>query len=224
MKIMVIAAHPDDEVLGCGGTISKHVADGDVVHIVIVAQGGTLRVHDQFIGADVVVTHERAPPTLAGKACDAARVLGAVEPIFLDYPDQKLDVVPLLEVTQAIERAALNISPDIVYTHHAGDLNKDHRIVHEAVLTAFRPPSADIFAFEIASSTEWGIAPFWPDHFRDVTDHLEKKIKALECYDAEMRPPPHPRSYEGLRCLAKMRGFTVGCQSAEAFKTIRTVS
>ena len=210
MKILVVAAHPDDEVLGCGGTIARHVMDGDQVIIAIAVSHAFT--HDQPEGPDII-----------DAARDAARVLGVEQTIFLEYQDQRLDLCPLIQITQSIEGVAADVKPDIVYTHQAGDLNKDHRIVHEGALTAFRPPGPDVYCFEVPSSTEWGLAPFEPDHFVNIGGTMARKIRALKCYATEMRDPPHPRSYEGVDCLAKQRGYTVGFRRAEAFKTIRTM-
>jgi N-acetylglucosamine malate deacetylase 1 len=162
------------------------------------------------------------------KACS---ILGANEPIFFDYPDQKLDTLSFLDIVQRIEPIIEKLKPTIIYTHHGGDLNLDHRIVHQAVMTALRPmPSAtykSIYAFEVASSTEWSSSaigdPFRPDHFVGIETTLDRKIEALRAYDQEMRDFPHARSYEALRALAVLRGASVGLSSAEGFVTLRNI-
>lgn len=212
MNVLVVCAHPDDEVLGCGGTIARHVAEGDKVHVVYVADGETAR-----------IMHNRGERNKAAqKACEA---LGA-SPQFLDHPDQRLDQLALLDITREIEAVAKAIQPRVVYTHHVGDLNRDHRIVHKAVMTAFRPVSGltpnQIFAFEVLSSTEWG-SGFWPNHFVDISAFMKKKLEALHCYSDEMRPPPHARSYASAIALAEMRGYSVGQGSAEAFMVMRSI-
>lgn len=160
----------------------------------------------------------------------AAKILGANAPTFLDFPDNRLDSVPLLDVVKAVERIVLKSSPDIVYTHHGADLNVDHRIVHQAVITALRPlPGASyrqLFAFEVCSSTEWSQQNqdgFQPDHFVDISTSLESKMAALDAYEEEMRDFPHARSREAVRALATWRGATCGLRAAEAFSTIRSI-
>ena len=216
---MVIAAHPDDEALGCGGSIARHTHKGDRVHVLFVADGETSRV-----GAAPDL-RRREPAELA------CRVLGTEKPVFLDLPDQRLDCLSLLHVVQKIEPIVDFVHPVIIYTHHGGDLNSDHRIVHQAVMTALRPmPNSTytaIFAFEIPSSTEWASSSigeaFRPNHFVDITDFLEMKIEALESYDKEMRSFPHTRSYRAVRALAELRGANNGLAAAEAFMTLRTI-
>lgn len=212
-RVLVIAAHPDDEALGCGGTIARHVADGDTVHVLFVADGETARVM-------------AAKPNRNIAAFEASKVLGTQPPIFLDYADQKLDTLPLLEITQAIEKNIAEIKPTIVYTHHAGDLNNDHRIVHQAAMTALRPlPGSTvraIYAFEVLSSTEWG-SGFAPDHFVILMSELDRKVAALHRYGDEMRNAPHARSFEAVEALAILRGAACGVHYAEAFMTLRSV-
>jgi LmbE family N-acetylglucosaminyl deacetylase len=217
-RILVIAAHPDDEVLGCGGTMARHAADGDSVDVLFVADGVSSR-------ADAQLEKRRAAAT---KACS---ILGAKIPLFFDFPDQKLDTVGFLQVVQAIEPVIEEVRPAIIYTHHGGDLNLDHRIVHQAVMTAMRPmPSSSyeaIYAFEVASSTEWTSTAigeaFRPDHFINIDRTIERKIEALRAYDHEMREFPHARSYDALQALAVLRGASVGLPSAEGFVTLRRI-
>ena len=217
MNILVVAAHPDDEVLGCGATIAKHAADGDQVYILIVAEGATSR-----IGSP-----QKAVSDLAICAQASANIIGAIPPRLLGFPDNRLDSIDRLEVIQKIESYVKEIKPTIVYTHHGGDLNIDHRIVHEAVVTACRPlPESNvcfIYSFEAVSSTEYASVsigqPFKPNHHVDVTLHLETKIQAIKCYETEMRAFPHPRSIDSLIALATVRGSQVGMVAAEAFQT-----
>jgi LmbE family N-acetylglucosaminyl deacetylase len=213
-KVMVIAAHPDDEVLGCGGTIARHNMEGDEVHIVFLADGETSRIMN-------------ARPNRNLAALQASQILGALPPVFLDRRDQMLDTFPLLEITQAVEAEIAKVNPEIVYTHHAGDLNMDHRITHQAALTALRPlPGSSvraIYAFEVLSSTEWGTG-FWPNHFVEFErDAKKRKVDALACYHEEMRDHPHPRSYMSGDFLEILRGSACGLFRAEAFMTIRTI-
>ncbi len=221
--VLVVAAHPDDEVLGCGGTIARHAFEGDDVFVLILAEGATSR--DNRRTAD-------QPPEVAAlqaSAAAAAEILGAAPPRFLGFPDNRLDGVDLLDVVKAVEEVISEFSPGIVYTHHAGDLNIDHRIAFRAVITACRPQPdtviREIYTFETPSSSEW--APpdaahvFTPRRFVDISRTLERKMAALACYESELRPFPHARSIEGVGALAKWRGATMGCAAAEAFDVIR---
>lgn len=224
--VLVVAAHPDDEVLGCGGTIARHAAAGDRVHIVIVAEGATARHATRDADA-----REKEIAALREAARAAARVLGAVDVRFLRLPDNRLDAVPLLDVIKPVEAIGAALRPTIVYTHHGGDLNVDHRIVHQTTVTAFRPlPGSNVrrlLAFETVSSTEWSNpavgAPFLPTSYVNIADHLAAKLDALRCYASEMRPFPHARSLESVEHLARMRGASVGLPAAEAFMTVREV-
>ena len=150
--------------------------------------------------------------------------------VYLGLPDNRLDSLPLLHVVQPLEAIIREMSPEIIYTHHYGDLNVDHRVAHQAVMTACRPlPGAgvkEIYAFEVLSSTEWatpGCHPFLPNHFVDISEHLATKLQALAVYREEMRDPPHSRSIDNLNYLARLRGHTVGVVAAEAFMTLRTL-
>lgn len=222
MRVLAVAAHPDDEVLGAGATLARHAREGHAVDIVICAQG--------------LLSRERAADELAqllklkDDAREAARRLGSRPPTFLDFPDNAMDSVPLLDVVKRIEGVVAELRPELVYTHHPGDLNLDHQITARAVLTACRPlPGASvrsIHAWETLSSTEWApaslTAPFLPNHFVDVESTLGSKLGALACYGGELRPFPHPRSPEAVRHLAGLRGATAGFAAAEAFVTLRS--
>lgn len=220
MQILIIAAHPDDEVLGCGGTIAKHVQNGDEVHVLILAEGVTSR-------DEVRERESRAGELsqLAQAAQGAGRILGVQSVELHDFPDNRMDAVDLLDVVKVVETAIDKYKPDMVYTHHAGDVNNDHRIVHQAVVTACRPFPGQcvttLLFFEIPSSTEWQIAgvapPFLPNYFVDISDCLDKKLKALKAYESEMRPWPHPRSLQAVEHLARWRGSMVGVEAAEGF-------
>ncbi len=211
---MVVAGHPDDEVLGCGGTIRKHVLAGDEVKVVVLADGVSSRTQEHQVRS------ERSACAYA-----VAAILGVREVSVHDYPDNRLDAIDRLDIVQLVEAHLRSFVPEVVYTHHGGDLNIDHRRVHEAVLTACRPQAGYsvqcLLFFEVPSSTEWqapGSAfPFEPNWFVDITDTLNAKLEALHAYAGEMRPWPHPRSYEAISHLAKWRGATVGCDAAEAF-------
>ena len=216
MKILVIAAHPDDEVLGCGATMAAHAQAGDRVDTLILAQGITSR-----SGADDSAHLAR----LKRAAEQANRLLGAESLTLHDFPDNRMDAVDLLDVVKTVEGFLRKMRPDIIYTHHAGDLNIDHRVVHQAVVTACRPlpssPAGTLLFFEVPSSTEWqapGVAPaFSPNWFVDAGRTLDAKLQALRAYESEMRTWPHARSLEAVGHLAHWRGASVGLEAAEAF-------
>lgn len=225
MKILVVAAHPDDEVLGCGGTIAKLSAEGKEVHILIMGEGVTSRYdeREQADGAKLEKLHECARK--------AGESLGASSVLLKNLPDNRFDSVALLDVVKIVEEIIEVIQPEVIYTHHGGDLNIDHRIVNQAVLTATRPIEGqivkEIYAFEVASSTEWAFQRFEPafraNYFVDIADSLDKKIKGMEFYEPEARDFPHPRSSKALRAIAERWGSVVGCQAAEAFELIRAI-
>lgn len=219
-KILVIAAHPDDEILGCGGSIAKHVLHGDEVYIAIIAEGATSRDEKRDVSRRDYELSELA------KAANAVKDLLGVESLTLHrLPDNRLDSIDLLDVIKLIESHLDMVRPEIVYTHHAGDLNIDHRRIHDAVVTACRPvPSQSVktlLFFEVQSSTEWNghgsFTPFTPNWYVDVSDTLALKMKALDIYQVEMRPWPHARSLKAAEYLARWRGSTIGVAAAEAF-------
>jgi len=217
--VLVVAAHPDDEVLGCGGTIARHAAAGDVILTMFLTDGEGAR---PDAGMAQIGARRDA-------AREAACSLGSLPPLFFTLPDNRLDSVPLLDIVRPIEDVLRETAPRVVYTHHAGDLNIDHRRVHQAVMTACRPqighPVERIYAFEVPSSTEWsgpGFGPaFEPTRFVDIALWLDRKADALAAYAAELRPPPHPRSRDGIDNLARWRGATAGMAAAEAFMVLR---
>ena len=224
--VAIIAAHPDDEVLGCGGTAIAHARRGDVVHILILAEGITSR--DDSRNADA-----RAAELVYWR--DVARRAGTLLDVrsieFAGLPDNRMDSVDLLDVVKRVEAFLAPLKPDRIYTHHGGDLNIDHRITHQAVLTAARPQgpgSPTLLFFEVPSSTEWAtpgsFPPFLPNWHQDISDTLEAKLSALAVYESELRPWPHPRSIQAVRDLARLRGVQVGVPAAEAFMLGRLVA
>jgi len=223
-SVFVVAAHPDDEVLGCGGSIARHADAGDHVHVLIVAEGATSRQQQRDR-----VQVDRELSDLVRAAQKAGEILGAKGVELLDLPDNRLDSIDRLDLIKLIEARIERYQPEIVYTHHAGDVNIDHRRLHEAVVTACRPTPGHsvkrLLSFEVASSTEWqppGSAPaFQPNWFVDITDQLDRKRQALEAYASEMRPWPHARSIQALEHLARWRGAQVGVEAAEAFCLLR---
>lgn len=220
-KILVIVAHPDDEVLGMGGTIIRHVTAGDLVHVLFLGDGVSSRKG----------CNEQLVKSRKTSASQALEVLGAQLAGFETFPDNQFDTVSLLSIVQAIESAKHSLMPEIVYTHHGGDLNIDHRITCQAVLTAFRPQPdescREILSFEIASSTEWSspqvTAPFHPDTYVEITPYLTVLKKACRCYQSELRSDPHARSIEAIMLGIHKRGREVGLKAAEAFVTLRRI-
>jgi LmbE family N-acetylglucosaminyl deacetylase len=221
-KVLIIAAHPDDEVLGCGGTIAKLSDQGEDVHILILATGLTSRVgFDMKKDADALKVHLE-------RASRAGALLGAKNVNFAGFPDQKMDTLSLLEVTQRIEAEIESIKPQTIFTHHGGDLNMDHVITFRATLTAARPMAGgvvrSVYAYEVPSSTEWAFQKFepkfQPNLFHDITETLPQKIQAMQIYESEARDFPHPRSPQALQAIAHRWGSVVGLNAAEAFETI----
>lgn len=219
--ILVVGAHADDEVLGCGGTMARLAAEGADVHILLLADGETAR---QGAGAA-----EQAARNVAAEA--AARILGCRTTLAHAFPDNRLDSVDLLDIIRVIEARMDALKPDTVFTHHNGDVNIDHRRVHEAVLAACRPQPGhcvkQLLFYEVTSSTEWrpsgsGVS-FVPNFFFDISSTLSAKQAALNAYAAEMRKFPHARSIEAVTALARWRGATVGVDAAEAFVLGRSI-
>jgi len=223
LTILVIAAHPDDEVLGCGGTIAKLSEDNNI-YVLILGEGITSReISDNEKSEQLRELKEQAE--------EANKILGVKKVFFENFPDNKFDVVPLLHITKSVEKIIQKINPDEVFTHHHGDLNIDHQITHKAVLTSVRPIGnysvKKIISFEILSSTEWNAQNqsnvFIPNIYVDISETLDKKIKAMQSYKSEIRKYPHPRSLKGIKILAQKRGLEVGLRFAEAFCLIREI-
>ena len=221
-NIIIFAAHPDDEILGVGGTVARHMSEGDAVSIVIMATGLASRgeVGDDELNA------------LKNTTIEANGILGVKkENIFFEgLPDNQMDTVSQLEINKRVEFYIDKIRPNIVYTHHAGDLNIDHRRTHEAVMTACRPIPGQcvkkILCFETVSSTEWagyGFSPFLPNYFIDISKIINLKNKALELYKTEMKNSPHSRSLQNIKNLAGFRGNCVGVEFAESFVLAREI-
>ncbi len=216
--VLVVAAHADDEALGCGGAIARHVARGDSVHVIFMADGVGSRRGD--LAADALPRN-----AARDRAC---AVLGIASQHSFAWPDNAMDSVALLEIVRPLEARIAALRPRTVYTHHSGDLNIDHRITAQAVLTACRPvpgaPVERILAFEVPSSSEWAgpdAAPFVPTVWIDIAPWWPTKLAALQAYADEMRPPPHSRSLAGVQALATWRGHSVGLELAEAFVLLR---
>lgn len=225
MNVLVIAAHPDDEVLGCGGTMARLSSEGHRVHVLILGEGVTSR-YEQRDAADI-----RTVAALHQRAGRVAALLGACDLEMLKLPDNRFDSLPLLEIVKHVERAVERTKPDIVFTQHGGDLNIDHVQTFRATLTATRPVSGicvrAVYAYEVASSTEWAFGQFEPalrpTTFIDISATLERKLAAMHLYESETRAFPHPRSTEALGAIAQRWGSVAGCAAAEAFQLVRSV-
>jgi LmbE family N-acetylglucosaminyl deacetylase len=213
-QILVIAAHPDDELLGCGGTVALHASQGDRVTSVVVCEGESLR-----YGEGVVPQSDHMKK--------AAETLGVSDVRALGFPDQKLDTVTLTELITPLEQVVREVQPQIVYCQYGGDINLDHELLFKALLVATRPTEPFIqavYAFDTASSTEWAYPrTFLPDTWVDITATIDKKIAAMGCYESEVRPYPHPRSLEALRNRAQAWGNQCCLPFAEVFMTVRRV-
>lgn len=227
-SILILAAHPDDEVLGCGGTMARLAAEGSSIYVAYLADGVSSR-------ADISPESAAWKTELAARRAGAQRaceILGATAVFFGDLPDNRLDSIALLDIVRIIEALIAEYRPDTVFTHHTGDVNIDHRRMHEAAITACRPrrshPVRTFLSFEVPSSTEWqlpgsGLA-FTPNWFVDISAFLGRKLAALDAYAAELRDWPHPRSRQGVEHLARWRGATIGVDAAEAYMLGRQIS
>lgn len=222
--ILVVAAHPDDEILGVGGTAARHVAEGDAVYALILGEGQTSRgAHREDTGREVV-------DELHKNTLESAEVIGFRDVFFADFPDKRFDHVDLLDIVKAVEQRIQELQPQIVYTHYSGDLNVDHQYTARAVLTAARPIGScsveEIYAFETLSSTEWNFdysaqPAFCPNVFVDIAGYYQQKEQAMNCYVSELCAFPHPRSLAGMDVLSRTRGMAAGMERAEAFMLIR---
>ena len=216
-SVLVIAAHPDDEVIGAGGTIAAHAAAGDSVYIAILTEGASV----QFPGDMGKVALKKR------QAEEVAELLGARELFMADFPDQRLDVTPQLEVNRFVETVARKVSPNIIYTHHFAELNADHRVAYEAAAVAARPFSLPSFerllCYAVDTLTHAGHAAPRFNYYSDITETLELKLRAMQVYETEMRDYPHPRSLEALRHAAVSCGAAVGLRAAEAFESVLEV-
>jgi len=222
MKILVIAPHPDDEVLGCGATIKKYSAKGGEVYLCIATKAYTPDWTQEFIN------------NRKKEINNAVKVLGIKKVYFLDFPAVKLDTIPQKELNDAISKIVKEIKPEIVFIPFAGDINKDHKLAAEASLVALRPkPDSTVrkvFYYEVLSETEWSKPAqkiedvFIPSFYEDASDFLKDKLKAMKCYRSELKEYPHPRSLEGIKISAQKRGTECGKKAAEAFMLVREIN
>jgi LmbE family N-acetylglucosaminyl deacetylase len=223
-NILIIAAHPDDEILGCGGSASRFVREGYDISTLILGEGITSR----DLRRDAC-KRENNILEIKKQITDANKLIGVNKVYALNYPDNRFDTVPMLDLVKEIEKIKDELKPTTIFTHYKGDLNIDHRITSTAVLTATRPlPSEnleEIYFFEILSSTEWNYSSnFRPNLFIEISEEdLSKKLSAMGVYTGELRNYPHPRSLEGIKVSAKYRGMGVGKKYCESFQIARSV-
>ena len=216
--VLVVAPHPDDEILGCGGVMARHVAQGDIVNVLVATRG----MPEVFPVQEI----EEGRRELR-KAHD---LLGIAHTTFLDFPAPALDTVPGYKLADAIGNVVGSLKPSVVYLPHLGDIHVDHRAVAEATLVATRPINncsvRRLLCYETLSETEWGCPGhevFAPTVFADISEHLTIKLEAIKCYQSQLKQPPHPRSLEAVELLARLRGATVGLPAAEAFMLLREI-
>lgn len=225
MDVLCVVAHPDDEVLGVGGTLARHAESDDDVHICILSDGVTSRYDEVDTEAEAEIRQRR---DRAQAACDR---LDAESVSLHEFPDNQFDTVPLLDIVQTVEAEIDAQEPDVVYTHHYGDLNVDHKLTCRAVVTATRPLTDSnvtrVLAAETLSASEWAVPEsdnaFQPTSFVNIGSHLEAKLEALECYEDELRASPHPRTVKTVRQNAEVWGSKAGVTAAEPFELLREV-
>ena len=222
-KILIVAAHPDDEVLGCFGTVSKLIKEGYEAYTLILGEGKTSRLDTRKIEEN-----KEQLEILNNEIKKANDIIGIKKCFVHDFPDNRFDSVDLLDIIKVISKIKEEIKPDIVFTHYENDLNIDHKITYQAVITATRPIEnesvKEIYSFEVLSSTEWQYPlSFNPDVYFDIENTLNLKLDAMKCYQSELCLYPHPRSIEGIELNAKYNGMRVGKKYVEAFKTVRRI-
>jgi len=219
-KTLVVAAHPDDEVLGCGGLIAKLIKQGEQVRVVFIAEGTSCRYEALNKKVQVEINFRNKC------SIEALMCLGVSSYNFYNLPCGRLDKEPIIEIAKIIEKEISDYMPTTVLTHSSNDVHNDHIIIYRAVIQATRPVAKivkNVLSFEILSSTEWNyVEPFRPNIFIDITSTINAKINAMHCYSTEQPKYPHPRSDKGIRSLASMRGSQSGVEYAEGFKVIRS--
>ena len=215
-KIAAIFAHPDDEILGCGATMSKYSQKGSEINVMLLTNGYKSRESNKF-----------SKDEFDQQIMDSLKKVGCLSLKKCDFPDNKMDSVPMLDIVKEIEEFLLNKKPDVIFTHFSGDLNIDHRVVFNAVITAARPIrfKGKIYSSEINSSTEWNYSNnnFRPNVYESVDNHIDKKMEAMKIHKNELEDWPHPRSIQGIKNLSKLRGQEAGLNCAEAFMLIREI-
>lgn len=236
MNVLVVAAHPDDEVLGMGGTIRKYTKEDHKVKIMIMATGITSRRSSNFqnsteydIENDLKGEMAKQIKDLQKDAKKASKIMGVKELEFIGFPDNEMDKNSNLQITKIIERCIRDFKPEIVYTHSPYDINVDHKACYNATLTATRPKKnqrvKQVISFEVSSSTEWYFpTQFSPNIFIDISKEISIKIKALKAYKNEIKKFPHPRSIKAVEVISQRWGSVSGFNNAEAFSLVRQIS
>ena len=222
-RILIVAAHPDDEVLGCFGTVARLIQEGYEAYTLILGEGKTSRDEERL-----VENKKDEIALLNNEIQDANNIIGIKKVFVESFPDNRFDSVDLLDIIKVISKVKKEVQPDIIFTHYEHDLNVDHQVTYKAVITATRPMQdecvKEIYSFEILSSTEWNYPlSFAPDTFYDIDSTLELKLKAMQAYTSELCEYPHPRCLEGISLNAKYQGMRVGKKHVEAFKSIRII-
>lgn len=222
-RVLVVAAHPDDEILGCGGAIARLIKERYEAYTLILGEGVTSRDEKRD-----TQKRKREIRQLKQQAEKANKIIGVKKIFLYDFPDNRFDTIPLLDIVKVIEKIKEEVKPDKIFTHYENDLNVDHEITYKAVITAARPlpdeTVKEIYSFESLSSIEYNYPlSFLPNVFFDIGGTMEIKLKAIKEYISELKEFPHPRSLEGIRLNAKMWGMKVGLGYAEAFKLVRAI-
>ncbi len=222
-KILIVAAHPDDEVLGCFGTVARLIEEGYEAYTLILGEGKTSRDEDRQ------VENKKDEIAILNNEIKNANNRIGIKKVFVEsFPDNRFDSVDLLDIIKVISQVKDEVNPNIIFTHYEHDLNIDHQITYKAVITATRPMQdecvKEIYSFETLSSTEWNYPlSFSPDTYFDIKDTLDAKVQAMKEYTSELCEFPHPRSLEGIQLNAKYQGMRVGKNAVEAFKSVRVV-
>jgi len=210
MNVLVVAAHPDDEILGVGGTLLKHIESGHNVYVCVLTKAFEPKWSKEYMQTKIKEQKE------------VDRILGIRKRFNLDYTTTKLNTVAHGEINQSVIDVFSQVKPDVVYTHFEKDLNYDHTVTFGACMVAARPPvETKLFCFETLSETEWNNKPFLPNYWVDISKFIDKKTEAFEIYRSEVKTYPHPRSKEGIKALAQKRGTEICVQYAEAFQVIK---
>lgn len=222
-KILIVVAHPDDEVLGCFGTVARLIKEGYEAYTLILGEGKTSRDNER------IVENKQEEIRVLNTEIQRANNLIGIKKVFIDnFPDNRFDSVDLLDIIKVISKVKEEVQPDIIFTHYEHDLNIDHQITYKAVITSTRPmlneSVKEIYSFEILSSTEWNYPiSFSPDVYFDIESTISMKKSAMAEYKSELCKYPHPRSLEAIDLNAKYHGFRVGKYYIEAFKSVRII-
>lgn len=217
-NILVVAAHPDDEVIGVGGTILHHASAGDAVYVAVLTEGTSAQYPDDW---------EQIAARKKEQTLKVAELLGVTKVFTGDFPELRLDALPIFEITRFLEKVAAQVKPNIVYTHHFSELNRDHRTAYEATTVSVRPfalPSLKrLLCYQVDTLEHWGHGPSHYNVYTDITKTLETKLEAMAIYETEIREHPHPRSLEAMRQIAYRNGAAVGLRAAEIFQLVLEV-